>query len=192
MTGRPTAADTQPAAAVPPASVRRSPNPSRWSRRLLVAGLALLGCLVASYLTLYQVHALHSVWDPLFGGGSERVLTSSLSRALPVPDAALGGLAYLTEAVLELSGRRDRWYSQPWFVFATGLVAAGLGLTAVVLVISQPLLAGTFCTLCLVSAALSLTIAALVVAEVRAAVAGYASPAAGSAECGSGSSGRAK
>jgi len=156
--------------------MRRSPSPSRPSRRRLVAGLAIAGCLIASYLTLYQLHVLTSVWDPLFGDGSERVLTSSLSRALPVPDAALGAVAYLVEAVLELSGRRDRWYSQPWLVFAVAVVAAGLGLSAIALVISQPILAGTFCMLCLASAVLSLTVAALVAPEVRAAAAAYRAP----------------
>lgn len=147
-----------------------SRNPSRLSRRVLVAALALVGAGVAGYLTLYQVGLIGSVWDPFFGTGSERVLTSSLSRALPLPDAALGAAVYLVEAVAELSGGRDRWYRQPWVVFLVGAVSAALAAVGVALVISQPVLTGTFCTLCLASAAISFTIAALVVEEVRAAV----------------------
>jgi uncharacterized membrane protein len=164
-------ADGVPALASPPVPGRR--NPSRPARRLPVVLLALAGCAVSTYLTLYQVHAIHSVWDPFFGSGSERVLTSSLSRSLPVPDALLGAVAYAVEAVLEMSGRRDRWRTQGWLVVLVGLVSAALAITGVVLVISQPVLTGTFCTLCLTSAVLSWLIAAGVAGEVVATLASF-------------------
>jgi uncharacterized membrane protein len=148
------------------ASVR---SPSRLSRRVLVAAFAMVGFTIAGYLALYQLDVIDTVWDPFFGQASERVLTSSLSRALPVPDALLGAGVYLLEAVVELSGRRDRWYHQSWIVFVVGLISAGLALTGLGLVISQAVL-GTFCTLCLASAATSFAIAGLVFDEVRAAV----------------------
>jgi uncharacterized membrane protein len=129
-----------------------------------VVVLALAGCGIATALTLYQVGVLGSVWEPFFGDGSRRVLTSALSRALPVPDAALGAAAYLAEAVLAGAGRPYR----PWVVLAGQAVAAGLGLAALGLLAVQAFLVGAFCTLCLVSAALSLTIAALVLPEVPA------------------------
>jgi uncharacterized membrane protein len=94
------------------------------------------------------------------------VLTSQLSQSLPVPDAALGAVAYLAEAVLTALGTPDR----PWVVLAAGVVAAGLGLAALGLVAAQVLLVGAFCTLCLVSAALSLAIVGLVAPEVRGAL----------------------
>jgi uncharacterized membrane protein len=134
-----------------------------------VAALALLGCAVSTYLALYQYHVIGSVWDPFFGGGSAKVLTSSLSRALPVRDGALGAAAYAVEAALELSGRTDRWRTQPRLVLLLGLVAAGLAVTGIGLVLSQPLLAHAFCTLCLLSAAISISVAVLVSGEVRAA-----------------------
>jgi uncharacterized membrane protein len=136
------------------------------ARRSVIVLLALVGCGVATVLTLFQVGVLETVWEPLFGDGSRRVLTSALSEALPVPDAALGAVAYLAEAVLTGLGRPDR----PWVVLAAGVVAAGLGLAAVGLVAAQVFLVGAFCTLCLVSAALSLTIAGLVAPEIRGAV----------------------
>ncbi len=69
-------------------------NPSTWSHRLPVLVLALLGCGISAYLTLYQWHVTASVWDPLFGASStESVLTSFVSRLLPVPDATLGAAA---------------------------------------------------------------------------------------------------
>lgn len=145
-------------------------NPSRRSRRTLVTALALLGCAVAGYLALYQYHVIGSVWDPFFGEGSTKVLTSPISRALPVSDAALGAFAYAFEALVESAGRTDRWRTQRWLVLLVGLTAAGLAVTGVVLVVSQPLLTGTFCTLCLASAAVSFVIAALVWEEVHAAL----------------------
>jgi hypothetical protein len=39
------------------------------------------------------------VWEPFFGEGSRVILTSSVSRLLPVPDAALGAFGYLLDAV---------------------------------------------------------------------------------------------
>jgi uncharacterized membrane protein len=134
--------------------------------RPVVVVLALVGCAVATVLALFQVGVLDDVWEPFFGDGSRRVLTSALSRALPVPDAALGAVAYLAEAVLTALGRPDR----PKVVLAAAVVAAGLGLAALGLVAAQVFLVGAFCTLCLVSAALSLTIAGLVLPEARPAV----------------------
>jgi uncharacterized membrane protein len=134
--------------------------------RPAVVLLALVGCGVASVLTLYQLGVLDTVWEPFFGDGSHRVLTSQLSQALPVPDAALGAVAYLAEAVLAAVGTPDR----PRVVLAAGVVAAGLGLAALGLLAAQVFLVGGFCTLCLVSAALSLAIVGLVVPEVRGAL----------------------
>lgn len=153
--------------AVPPG---HTTNPSAWRHRLPVAAVALIGFAISTYLALYQYEVLDRVWDPLFGDGSRKVLTSSLSRALPVRDAALGAAAYLAEAAIELSGGRRRWRDRPWLVLLTGAVAAALVLTGLALTVAQPLLTGTFCTLCLASAAASLVIAALLVREVRAAL----------------------
>jgi hypothetical protein len=93
-------------------------NPSAWSHRRWVIGLALLGAAIASYLTLYQAGAIRQVWEPFFGDGSEIVLHSWVSSALPVPDATLGVLAYLSEAVLASLGGTARWRTTPWVVFA--------------------------------------------------------------------------
>ncbi|RCV50345.1 vitamin K epoxide reductase family protein [Marinitenerispora sediminis] len=153
--------------AIPPG---RSGNPSRWGRRLPVVVLALLGCVVSGYLALYQYGVLADVWDPFFGEGSRAVLTSPLSEALPVRDAALGCAAYLFEAVAESAGGRRRWREHPWTVLLVGATAAALALTGLLLVIAQPLLTGTFCTLCLVSAGISFAVAALVAGEVAAAL----------------------
>jgi uncharacterized membrane protein len=131
-------------------------SPSRWSRRAPLVVLALVGCGIASYLSLYQVGVLSSVWDPIFGpDSSQRVLGSGVSRALPVPDATLGVLAYLADAILGLVGGQQRWRTMPWIVLLFGLVVAGLVLTGLVLVLTQVFVVQAGCTLCLTSAAIS-------------------------------------
>jgi uncharacterized membrane protein len=126
---------------------------SNSAERLWLAGLALLGACIASYLALCQLRVTPDVWDPLFGSSSSAaVLMSPLSRAMPVPDAALGALAYLVEAMLALSSRPG---SHPSLVIALGAVAAALALAGAVLIAVQVLSVHTLCTLCLCSAAIS-------------------------------------
>src|SRR5919206_1069483 len=123
-----------------------TPARSRAPARTAVVVLALAGCAVATGLTLFQAGVVDSVWEPFFGTGSRQVLTSPLSEALPVPDAALGAVAYLTEAVLTVLSRPGR----PRVQLAACAVAAGLGVFARGLVAAQAFLVGAFCTLCLV------------------------------------------
>lgn len=79
-------------------------NPSALRARSPVAVLAFAGCLSSTYLALCQYHVLTTGRDPFFGTGSRTVLTSALSRALPVSDASIGATAYLFETVVELAG----------------------------------------------------------------------------------------
>jgi len=125
--------------------------------------LALLGVAVAAYLTLVEVRVVEHGWDPLFGDGTDEVLHSSVSRALPFPDAALGLVAYAAEVVLGLTAAGDRWRRRPALPLCFDLVGLGLGLgvAAVALVLLQALVVRSWCTLCLCSAALSLSILAL-------------------------------
>ena len=118
--------------------------------------LALVGCGLATYLTLYQWHVIDSVWDPIFGSASsEAVLASALSQRLPVPDATLGAVAYLVEAIVTALGDSNRWRTASWLVIAAGVVLAALALTSIGLVLTQVFLVRTFCALCLCSAAIS-------------------------------------
>lgn len=126
-------------------------NPAAWSRRLPLMALALLGLGVSVYLTLFQVGVIGGVWDPFFR--SEAVLTY-----LGIPDAALGALAYATEVVLLSIGGRERWRTMPWTVLALGVVILSGAVVSVLLVLMQAFLVDAWCTLCLVSAAVSLTI----------------------------------
>jgi uncharacterized membrane protein len=130
-------------------------NPSSWSERVPLIGVALAGFVVASYLTLYQLGLIDRVWEPFFGGGSATVLHSPVSRALPIPDASLGALGYALDAVTGGVGGTDRWRSRPWIVILFGIATGPLGAVSVMLVIFQPLLYHAWCTLCLASAVAS-------------------------------------
>ncbi len=130
-------------------------NPSAWSERVPIVALAVLGFGIAGYLAFYQLDVIASVYEPFFGDGSRRVLNSSISTVLPVPDAALGALAYLLDAVTGLIGGRERWRRMPWIVIVFGVAVGPLGAISIALVILQPVAFDAFCTLCLASAVVS-------------------------------------
>lgn len=131
-------------------------NPSSWGERLWLILVALLGGILSGYLALYQWSLLPSVWEPWFNSGSERVLHSELSRLLPIPDAALGTLAFVLDAVTGAIGGTDRWRTMPWMVVLFGLAVGPLGVVSVLLVISQAVWIQAWCTLCLLSAVISI------------------------------------
>lgn len=135
-------------------------------RPILLAGLGLLGLTISGYLTAYQLGLVRSVWDPLFDGGSARVLTSPISRALPVPDASLGAVAYALDVILALAialRLGPRWPLAAILATVSSLAA----LAAIGLAILQPVAVGTFCTLCLASASISVGLALGALAEAR-------------------------
>jgi hypothetical protein len=133
-----------------------SGNPSSWPQRLPIIGLALVGAGIAGYLTAFQIGLISTVWEPFFGDGSERILTSSVSRVLPIPDAALGMAGYLADAITGGIGGTQRWRRTPWLVVLFGLAVGPIGAVSILLVVLQPVLFDAWCTLCLVSAAVSL------------------------------------
>lgn len=130
-------------------------NPSEWGQRLPIVGAAVLGFAIAGYLALYQWRVVPTVWEPFFGSGSRTILNSGVSNILPIPDAALGALGYLLDAVTGAVGGRDRWRSMPWIVIVFGLAVGPLGAISILLVILQPVLYDAWCTLCLASALVS-------------------------------------
>ena len=130
-------------------------NPSVWGQRVPIIGLALVGTAIAGYLALYQWNVFSTVWEPFFGTGSRVVLNSSISKLLPIPDAALGALGYIVDAVTGVVGGRERWRKMPWIVIIFGLAVGPLGGVSIMLVVLQPVLLDAWCTLCLSSAVIS-------------------------------------
>lgn len=100
------------------------------------------------------------MWEPFFGDGTgEIVRESGFSRffeRFPVGDAGLGAISYLADAVTGVVGDTRRWGSMPWIVIVFGVLVVPLGAVGVMLVVFQPVLYDEFCTLCLVSALVSL------------------------------------
>jgi uncharacterized membrane protein len=131
-------------------------NPSSWSERLWIVCVAGIGLAVSAYLALYQIGVVKQIWEPWFGSGSRTVLNSFLSHVLPIPDAALGALAYALDAVTGVIGGSARWGTMPWMVILFGIAVGPLGLVSIFLLISQPMLLHAWCTLCLFSALISL------------------------------------
>jgi uncharacterized membrane protein len=130
-------------------------NPSSWPQRLPIIVMAAVGFVIAAYLALYQLRVFKDVWEPFFGNGSEVILNSWVSEVLPLSDAALGALGYLADAVTGAIGGRRRWKTMPWLVILFGLFVGPLGAISVLLVILQPVLFDAWCTLCLVTAVIS-------------------------------------
>lgn len=130
-------------------------NPASWSQRLPIIALAVVGFVIAAYLALYQIRVFPTVWEPFFGQGSIIVLNSEVSRLLPVSDGALGAFGYLADAIAGAVGGKRRWKTMPWMVILFGLFIGPLGGISVLLVILQPVLYDSWCTLCMVTALIS-------------------------------------
>ncbi len=141
-------------------------NPSSWSQRIPVIFFAIVGWFLARYMAAFQLHYIHSVWDPFFGMGTEKVITSMISRDFPVPDAGLGAMAYSLEAIMGAKGGVRRWHTMPWIVVIFGILVVPLGFVSITLVMLQPIAVGAWCGLCLLIAACMLVMLALTVDEV--------------------------
>jgi len=145
-------------------------NPSSWGQRVPICLLAGVAFLIAGYMALYQWRLIDNVWDPIFGSQSKRVLDSPTSEAMRkwmhLPDAALGALAYLGDALFGLAGSTRRWQYRPWMVILFGLDVIPLGIVSAVLVGMQGAVVGAWCFLCLVTAVISLVLVLLAYDEV--------------------------
>jgi nucleoside-diphosphate-sugar epimerase/VIT1/CCC1 family predicted Fe2+/Mn2+ transporter len=135
-------------------------NPSSWTQRIPIIALALIGLYVSRYLAAYQLGYVSDVWEPFFHGsvedprnGTEEIITSEVSEAWPVSDAALGGYTYGLEILTGIVGSRARWRTMPWLVLLFGLMIAPLGIVSIFFIIIQPIWIGTWSTLALIGAA---------------------------------------
>lgn len=135
-------------------------NASSWRQRIPICVLASIACVIATYMGLFQWGLVSSVWDPVFGNQTEKVLLSKTSeqmrRWMLVPDAILGAIAYLGDAIYGLAGSTRRWQMRPWMTILFGIDVVPLGIVSAVLVVMQGTVVGYWCFLCLVTAAISL------------------------------------
>ena len=141
-------------------------NPSSWPQRAPIIALALVGFFLSRQMTAFQLGHVASLTDPFFGPGTERVLTSDVSRAFPIPDAGLGAVAYMVEFLMGFMGDKRRWRTMPWMVTFFGILVVPLGVVSITLIVLQPLAVGAWCTPCLIAAAAMLIMIALTLDEV--------------------------
>src|SRR3546814_13259894 len=87
-------------------------SPSTAAQRLPIVIMVVVGLLISRHLTAYQLGHLDTVWEPFFAGsaadprnGTAEIITSSVSKAWPIPDAGLGGVSYLIEILMAVMGR---------------------------------------------------------------------------------------
>ena len=141
-------------------------NPSAWKERWPLLVLAAIGLLAALYTALSQLGVFPTMWDPFFGGASSYAVThSAISRLLPVPDGVFGVIGYLCDLIFGALGGEDRWRSRPWAVLIFAIVIVVLGIVSLALTILQGAVIGQWCTVCLVSAAVSTLILGMGVGE---------------------------
>ncbi|MEK6477436.1 vitamin K epoxide reductase family protein [Catalinimonas sp. 4WD22] len=143
-------------------------NPSAWSERVPVIFFAWVGFFVARYMGAFQLEFISSVWDPFFGDGTRKVLTSNVSESFPVSDAMLGAFSYILDILMGYAGGIHRWRTMPWVVIIFGILIIPLGVVSITLVILQPVAVGSWCTLCLTSATVSLLMIPFTLDEVLA------------------------
>lgn len=133
-------------------------TPSSWTQRVPIIVLAFVGFYISRYLAAYQLGHIDAIWEPFFAGtladrnGTEQIVTSSVSEAWPVSDAGLGALTYALEILTGLVGSSRRWRTMPWLVVLFGILIVPLGAVSITFIIIQPIVIGTWCTLCLVAA----------------------------------------
>ncbi len=145
-------------------------NPSSWVQRLPIAFFAFVCWMLARYLAAYQLGYIDTVWDPFFTPGTKGVLESKVSKAFPVSDAGLGAFAYTMEFFSICQGSTNRWRTAPWLVLVFGILVVPVSIVSIVLIILQPLVVGTWCTLCLTTAACMLIPMPFAIGEVMASI----------------------
>ena len=128
-------------------------SPSGMINRTPIVALAVVGLLISRYMAAFQLGHIDRVWDPFFGDGTARIITSEVSEAWPVADAGLGAAVYVMEIVTGVIGDKRRWRTMPWMVLFFGILIVPLGVVSIYFIIIQPIVIGTWCTLCLIAAA---------------------------------------
>lgn len=143
-------------------------NPSSWPRRLPIISLATIGWFAARYMAGYQLGYRDSVWDPFFEDGTLDVITSGVSHSFPISDAGLGAVCYTLEVLMGCKGSARRWYTMPWIVVLFAVLVIPLGFVSIILIMLQPILVGSWCSWCLLTALCMLIMIALTIDEMAA------------------------
>lgn len=145
-------------------------NPSSWLQRTPIILLAWIGFFGSRYLSAYQLGYIDHAWDPFFGHGSVKVLSSDVSKSFPISDAGLGTFSYTIELLMGYMGMSNRWRTMPWMVAFFGILVIPLGVVSIVLIILQPVSVGFWCSYCLMMATAMIIMIPLTLDEVIATI----------------------
>ncbi len=145
-------------------------NPSTWLQRTPIIILAWIGFFGSRYLSAYQLGYIDHAWDPFFGEGTMKVLTSDVSKSFPISDAGLGTFSYTLEMLMGYMGMSNRWRTMPWMVAFFGILVIPLGVVSIVLIILQPVSVGFWCAYCLMMALAMIIMIPLTLDEVIATI----------------------
>lgn len=132
-------------------------SPSTYVQRMPIIALGAIGFILSRILTAYQLGHIDGVWEPFFSSpgalnGTEYIITSDVSKAWPIADGGLGAMSYMFEILMGVMGGRARWRTMPWMVMLFGIVVVPLGVISITFIIIQPIMIGTYCTICLMTA----------------------------------------
>ena len=131
-------------------------SPSTYLQRVPIIAMGVVGLLISRHLAAYQLGHIDAAWEPFFAGsrglnGTEDIITSDVSKAWPIADGGLGAVTYMFEILMGVMGDRRRWRTMPWMVAMFGFVVVPLGVVSIYFIIIQPIMIGTWCTLCLLA-----------------------------------------
>ncbi len=142
-------------------------DPSSWQQRTPILVLAAIGLVLAGYVAAYQLELVDTVWDPVFGAASMRLLDRG---AAPVSLAGIGAVLFALDLVLASAGDRHRWRTLPWVVLLFGALAIPIGLAAAIFVVVASIAVGAWSSWSLLAAAVALLVIPLAIDEVLATV----------------------
>ena len=135
------------------------------NKRMIIAGLALVGTFVATYLALYKLGFLGQMVCGL--GSCSTVQLSEWATFLGVPVAVWGVGWYVVVLALSLVGTGERWLDSPPFsLILVALSGWGLGFSAWLTYLEARVI-NAWCQWCVVSAIIVTIIFALSVLDWR-------------------------
>jgi len=142
--------------------------------RMTIAGLSLIGILIALYLTLYKVGVIGSLTCSV--GSCETVNTSRWATLLGLPVAAWGLAAYVALFVLSMAGTADRYVGSRTLSWLLVAIAAWSVIFSAWLTYIELFVIHAICIWCVTSAVLLVVILVVSVVDLRSARGGELLP----------------
>lgn len=120
--------------------------------RMAIAVLALIGLMIATYLSMYKLGYLGVIQCTI--GGCEKVQTSRFAEFLGMPVSLWGMGAYVTLLVLSVLGIQPRFQGERWVALALFAVSAVGVMFSGYLTFLEAFVIHAWCQWCVISAIL--------------------------------------